>query len=178
MQSKSNNGLIWKDIEGYEGIYQISNSGLIYTYPIWKGTRFDNPSISLPAYHNSSRCDYVTFHQRDNSEFFTVSELVAKAFVDNPNNYDSIRFKDGNIKNNDADNLEWVPREQSTTYGGEEVYQINFLGEIVNTYPSAVAAAKAIGCYHGFLHSALHGKRNTCYGYRWVYKKDYEKKKN
>lgn len=178
MQSKSNNGLIWKDIEGYEGIYKISNSGLIYIYPIWKGTRFDNSSILLPVYHNSSRCDYVTFCQRDNSEFFVVSELVAKAFVDNPNNYNSIKFKDGNTKNNDADNLEWVPREQSTTYGGEEVYQINFLGEIVNTYPSAAFAAKAIGCDRGFLHSALHGIRNTCYGYRWVYKKDYEKKKN
>ena len=178
MQSKSNNGLIWKDIEGYEGIYKISNSGLIYTYPSWKGTRFDNSSISLPVCNDSHKRDCVTFHQRDTSKSFAVSELVAKAFVDNPNNYDSIRFKDGNTKNNDADNLEWVPREQSTTYGGEEVYQINFLGEIVNTYPSAAVAAKAIGCDREFLHSALHGQRNTCYGYRWVYKKDYEKKKN
>lgn len=178
MQSKSNNGLVWKDIEGYEGIYKISNSGLIYTYPIWKGTRFDNSSIYPPAYRDLYKRDCVMFHQRDTSEFFVVSELVAKAFVDNPNNYDSIKFKDGNTKNNDADNLEWVPREQSTTYGGEEVYQINFLGEIVNTYPSAAAAAKAIGCDREFLHCAIHGQRNTCYGYRWVYKKDYEKKKN
>lgn len=177
MQSKSNNGLVWKDIEGYEGIYKISNSGLIYAYPSWKGTRFDDSSIILPRYDNT-KCDGIVFHRGNDSDFFTVSELVAKAFVDNPNNYDNIRFKDGNNKNNDANNLEWVPREQSTTYNGEEVYQINFLGEIVNTYPSAASAAKAIGCDRGFLHFAIHGGRNTCYGYRWVYKKDYEKKKN
>ena len=178
MQSKSNNSLVWKDIEGYEGIYKISNSGLIYTYPIWKGSRFDDSTLVKTNTNNACKRDVVSFNQNNNHNFFIVSELVAKAFVDNPNNYDSIRFKDGNVKNNDADNLEWVPREQSTTYNGEEIYQINFLGEIVNTYPSAASAAKALGCERTFLHSAIHGTRNTCYGYRWVYKKDYEKKKN
>lgn len=178
MQSKSNNGLVWKDIEGYEGMYKVSNSGLIWAYPIWRGTRFDDSTLVKMNTDDVYRRDAVSFNPNNNRDFPMVSELVAKAFVDNPNNYDSIRFKDGNIKNNDADNLEWVPREQSTTYCGEEIYQINFLGEIVNTYPSAAFAAKAIGCDRGFLHCAIHGTRNTCYGYRWVYKKDYEKKKN
>lgn len=178
MLSKSNNGLVWKDIEGYEGMYKVSNSGLIWAYPMWRGTRFDDSTLVKMNTDDVYSRDAVSFNPNNNHDFSMVSELVAKAFIDNPNNYDSIRFKDGNIKNNDADNLEWVPREQSTTYCGEEIYQINFLGEIVNTYPSAAFAAKAIGCNRGFLHFAIHGQRNTCYGYRWVYKKDYEKKKN
>ena len=36
-----------------------------------------------------------------------VQELVAEAFVPNPNNFKYVRHKDGDIRNNRADNLEW-----------------------------------------------------------------------
>ncbi len=38
-----------------------------------------------------------------------VHRLVAEKFLDNPNNYEHVLFKDGNVKNCNADNLEWCP---------------------------------------------------------------------
>lgn len=54
---------------------------------------------------------YVTLENKDGRENCLVAELVAKAFIPNPNNYKFVKHKDGNLENCAADNLYWSDTE-------------------------------------------------------------------
>lgn len=86
---------IWKDIVGYEGLYQMSNLG-----------RIRNNSIELKQYtqfgYNS-----VGLWKDKKCKKFRVHRLVAQAFIPNPHNFPHINHKDGDKSNNNVDNLEW-----------------------------------------------------------------------
>ena len=65
--------------------------------------RFVKPIIDDRGY------EVVILHDRNNREVLRyVHELVAETFVPNPHNKKYVRHKDGNLRNNNADNLEWV----------------------------------------------------------------------
>ena len=93
---------IWKDIEGYEGLYQVSNMGRIksFQYDKIKG-KILKPSLCA--------FDYLKINLRLNNTPKTekLHRLVAKAFIPNPENKPQINHKDGNKQNNRVDNLEW-----------------------------------------------------------------------
>lgn len=114
---------IWKDIKGFEGLYQVSNIGRI-------------KSLSREAICNSacnikrltkekvlanvvSNNGYIFTSLRDsNGNKYTkrVHRLVAEAFIDNPNNYPIINHKDCNRSNNCVENLEWCTYEYNVRY--------------------------------------------------------------
>lgn len=105
---------IWKDIEGFEGLYQVSNLGRVKSLerttqlPINKycaGFRCQKELI-LKQFSRSNGYKSVNLNKNGNN-FFTVHRLVAQAFCPNPNGYDTVNHIDENKKNNRADNLEW-----------------------------------------------------------------------
>lgn len=87
----------WKDIPGFEGKYKVSNKGNVYGVK-WKR--------NLASYLDKGYY-YVTLQRSVSNKACRVHELVAIAFVDNPNDYKNVRHIDGNVSHNDADNLEW-----------------------------------------------------------------------
>ena len=107
--------MIWKDIKGYEGIYQVSNVGLVKRL-----ARIINRSngriLILQEKLLSTRVDkygYICVSlQKDNKrKSYTIHRLVMQAFsIDMPK--ETINHKDGNKKNNNIENLEWAtPKE-------------------------------------------------------------------
>lgn len=106
---------IWKDIEGYEGKYQISNFGNV------KSLRFRNQKSSknLTPRTNNQGYKIVGLNEKRKSKFVLIHRLVAVAFVDNPNNYPIVNHKDENPLNNHADNLEWC------TYSYNRIYSMD-----------------------------------------------------
>ncbi len=87
---------IWKDIEGYEGLYQISNEGNV--------KNFRRDTILKPS---GKRYKGVTL-SRDNIKYYpNIHRLVAEAFIPNPNNYPIVMHKDNNGCNNKMENLKW-----------------------------------------------------------------------
>lgn len=91
---------IWKDVIGYEGLYQVSNLGRLKSkYRILKqsGKRYWKVCLSKNNIHY--RLD--------------VHRLVAKAFIPNPHNYIEINHIDGNKHNNNVNNLEWTTRSEN-----------------------------------------------------------------
>ena len=88
----------WKDVPGYEGLYQISNLGNVkslYSNKILK------PSIDKYGYTRfSATKDKI-------QKTLIIHRLVAKLFIPNPNNLPQVNHKDGNKKNNCKNNLEW-----------------------------------------------------------------------
>ena len=113
---------IWKDIKGYEGLYQVSNLGRIKT--LEKDAICNNnngvtrkvkekilhPSISNKGYmHITLRNGNIKCTKR-------VHRLVAEAFIPNPNKYPIINHKDCDKTNNCIDNLEWCTYQYNNQY--------------------------------------------------------------
>lgn len=103
---------IWKDIEGYEGKYQVSNFGNV------RSLKYRNQNISKNLTPQTSHKGYkvVNLMEGGKNKFALVHRLVAMAFVDNPNNYPIVNHKDENPQNNHVDNLEWCTYSYNTSY--------------------------------------------------------------
>lgn len=104
------NNQSWKDIKGFEGVYQISNSGIVRSLdrylPYKQGTKFNKGSVRLQAKNN---CGYlrVGLSKNKKQKHFIVHRLVAQAFIPNPNNLPQVNHIDGDKTNNHVNNLEW-----------------------------------------------------------------------
>lgn len=109
----------WKDIKGYEGLYQVSNWGRVKSLERWVDfgttTKRKIEEILLKASDNGNGYKCVKLGRNGGKKF--VHRLVAEAFIDNPNNYPCINHKDENKTNNNVDNLEWCSYSYNINYG-------------------------------------------------------------
>lgn len=114
---------IWRDIEGYEGYYQISNLGRVKSLErdVYKSNgdfhRRKKEKIKTPKI-TSDGYSAVTLSVDCNNRTFSVHSLVAHAFIPKPCSKESleINHKDTNRKNNRMDNLEWVTHKENVAY--------------------------------------------------------------
>ena len=111
---------IWKDIEGYEGYYQISNMGRVKslerTVRCNRGYR-TVPEKILEGSKNTYGYLQVELCQEAKKNYCTIHRLVAQAFLDNSEGYKEINHKDEDKTNNCVENLEWCDRSYNTNYG-------------------------------------------------------------
>lgn len=97
---------VWKDIGGYEGLYQVSNLG-----------RVRRGGHILKKYTNyKSKYDYVKLYKLAVGIDVYVHRLVASAFIPNPHRKPCINHKDYVRNNNVVDNLEWVTYSENNFY--------------------------------------------------------------
>lgn len=106
------NAEIWKDIIGYEGIYQISNLGRVKRLAgkcLAKAGKYRTVSESiLTCFPNKTRYNYLYVNLNNNGiKQFRVHRLVAIHFIPNPNNLPQVNHIDGDKNNNSINNLEW-----------------------------------------------------------------------
>lgn len=103
---------IWKDIPGYEGLYQASNMGRIRSL---KFRHIDRIHIMcLGKRTDGYLCVGLSKNGKVTSK--TVHRLVALTFLPNPNGYEMVNHKDENKRNNRVDNLEWCTRSYNQVY--------------------------------------------------------------
>lgn len=106
----------WKDIEGYEGSYQVSNLGNIISFKTGKGSNYTPTGIlNIKLMIGKGRNAYLFFHACKNGikKTIKIHQIVAKHFIPNPNNYKEINHIDGNKLNNCVSNLEWCTRSHN-----------------------------------------------------------------
>lgn len=112
----------WKSIKGYEGIYEISNTGKVkslqreyensgsYSGKIKRKEIIIKQNVNRLGYH------VVTLSKNGVRKFHIVYRLVAFAFLENPNSFKEVNHKDLNKSNNNVENLEWCDRKYNVNH--------------------------------------------------------------
>lgn len=111
---------IWKDIEGYEGIYQVSNTARVIGLPR-KFIRKDGKSYIVKKREIKVRIGWggyynVALSLDGKKKTYPIHRLVAQAFIPNPLNKSQVNHIDGNKGNNNVDNLEWVTGSENVAH--------------------------------------------------------------
>lgn len=109
-----NQGEIIKDIEGYEGKYAITSQGRVYSYlsKKWLQPTANKRKRADGTINDKATRYYVNLGRGAENRYY-IHQLVAKAFLPNPNNYTEIDHIDTNPSNNFVENLQWVSHEQN-----------------------------------------------------------------
>lgn len=104
---------IWKDIKGYEGLYQVSNKGNVKSLNY---KRSGKDKILKLVKQKNNYIKIQLYKDRISKQFF-VHRLVAETFIDNPDNLLCVNHKDENPSNNFVENLEFCTHKYNSNYG-------------------------------------------------------------
>lgn len=149
---------IWKDCKGYEGLYQVSNLGRVWSI---RSQRYLKGSYDKDGYIQV----YLTA-KNGKTKIERVHRLVALVFLDNPNNYPQVNHKDENKGNNCVDNLEWRDAKYNTTYSKDKAIKCIELNKV---YKCSQDAAKELNIDGSSIRKCCKGQLKTCTGYLWEY---------
>lgn len=177
---------IWKDIKGYEGLYQVSNLGRVKSLNRYVNSGLKNQKkvkkkgrVLRPA-NNIHGYLFVTLQKNRRKEIKTVHRLVAETF--NPQQVNHI---DGNKHNNNLNNLEWCTQKYNIQEAwrlglakqkkGKEhlqskaVNQYDINGNFIKKWYSMMDIQRECGYYVSSICACCKGKRKTAHGYIWKY---------
>lgn len=167
---------IWKDIVGFEGIYQVSNLGRIKSFQKWKRASCPDEYVLKSTVANNGYCQVTLYNGKKRAKYL-VHRLVAEAFIPNPNGLPHINHIDENPENNAASNLEWCTPLYNNRYGtaklrammtkGKPIQQFFINGQWIATYANPTIASKITGIKQKTITSCASGHMKTGEGYVW-----------
>ena len=194
---------IWKDVDGFDKNYQISNYGDVRikksdgSFKQLKPTKFGKGYL------------HINLVKDGKQKSFQIHRLVAEAFVPNHKNLPIINHKDENPLNNCANNLEWCTYSYNINYGTrleryrktckqnrsterflktmkirgrsraeKEVLCLDKEMNIIKNYKSVAEGARFLGVSPNTIHTIMRlnkrsGTKWMSYGFLWVYKEDF-----
>lgn len=184
----------WKDIQGYEGLYQVSDLGRIKSFKTSKPKILKNQ----PNGRGYLQIGLIKDKVKTN---FKVHRLVAEAFIENELNKPHVNHINENKMDNRAINLEWVTPSENMNHGTcQERRKQKIIGKKQSTeairktiatkiknntlnnkhtpvrcldenieFYSIKEAAEHFGIRTSEISACCKGKRKTCGGHRWEY---------
>ena len=172
----------WRDVVGYEGLYQVSDQGRVKSLerkvPKWDGERTVKERILKPA---PTKYGYLqlNLYAGGKQKALTVHRLVCEAFHENPDNKQEVNHINENKTDNRACNLEWCTRTENCNHGSRNervakaqskpVAQYAQDGELIKVWPSTMEVGRQTGFSQGYISLAANGKHKQAYGFIWKY---------
>lgn len=182
---------VWKDIEGYEGYYQVSNLGRVRsldrTVKQQEGFTQNIKGAMKKPYTRKDGYQSVFLYKNNKGNRQYVHRLVAKAFIPNPKEYEIINHIDEKPNNNHYKNLEWCDHQYNLTYGDKVERVTNSEGYKRRTqrlrkpiyvvdkegnrkwYDSLTSAARELDLDTASITACLKGRNQTHKGYSYEY---------
>ena len=188
----------WKDIKGYEGLYQVSNLGRVKSIERKKQNhsklqlvpeKIKQPHQQFGKYANEYLV--VNLYKNNRGKNMFVHRLVAEAFLDNFDKNLEVNHKDGNKQNNCMGNLEMLTRSENQRHAYEvlgrkrskallgvkgydnktskETGQYDFGGNLIKKYGSASQASEETGICYVSIKKVCRGEQKQAGGYVWKY---------
>lgn len=177
---------IWKDIDGYEGYYQVSNMGRVKSLARFKQnhTKFQKIEEAIKKQTIKDNGYYIVSLYKNNvGEQKYIHRLVAEAFIDNPDCLPQVNHKDENKSNNCVENLEWCNNKYNNNYGTKRERQVETLlnngklcarvvkcdldGNVIAYYRSMREAERENGLSNGSISAYFRYNRKQTGGYTW-----------
>src|SRR5699024_2295853 len=112
---------VWKDVVGYEGLYEVSSFGMVKRLKrttIGKdGIEYNYPELMIKGDYDKDGYLRTTMSKNKKKRTKKFHRLVGEAFIPNPNNYPEINHLDEVKDNNHVSNLEWTTTKRNCNYG-------------------------------------------------------------
>lgn len=185
---------IWKDINGFEGAYQVSNQGRIRSCDreIVRSTGKSYAKKGILRKLTVGSKGYLVVNLTTFSEqgVYLVHRLVAEAFLPNPTNKPCVDHINTDKLDNRAENLRWVTSLENThnpvtlervvkcagsisKSGGsnklsKKVYRFSLNKELIEEFPSTLEAAKAVGVKRYQIQACIYGTQMICADSLWA----------
>ena len=162
---------IWKDIEGYEGIYQVSNLGNVKSL----NYRRTGKEKMLKQIKDTGGYLLVKLSKNSKEKNFKIHRLVASVFIENPNNYKEINHKDECKTNNNVKNLEWCNHIYNMNYGSctkrraEKYKKAIYCLETNKIYDSIKQTTEELNIKKSNIINVLKGRCKQTKGYTFRY---------
>ena len=171
---------IWKDIEGFEN-YQVNQIGQVRSL----NYRQTGKVKRLKSTPNRGGYLIVCLYKDGKCYPKYVHQLVAEAFIPNPNNLPQVNHIDEDKANNHVNNLEWCTREYNNNYGtrnerasksmeGKRIKPVIMLskeGKPLAVFKSQIEANEYLGKdkYNPNISQSVRGLQNTSWNYKWKF---------
>ena len=156
---------VFKDIPGYEGLYQVSNLGRVKSLNPY-GNK-EKERILKPQKSKNGYLQLVLFKNKLKKMYY-VHRLVATTFIENPENLPQVNHIDQNKLNNSVDNLEFCTCRYNKRYSKAKKVGCYKDGKLIKVYDAARDVDKD-GFNHGNVCSVLKGRYKSSGGFQWKY---------
>lgn len=170
----------WKDIEGYEGLYQVSNLGRVRS--LW----FEKERI-LKLYKNVKGYYCISLCKNGIHQNRSVHRLVAEAFIPNTDNKPSIDHINTIKNDNRVENLRWVTNKENSNNPltkekqiksklSKPILQFDKNMELVKKWNGVREIERELNYLHNSISKCCKNQYGfkSAYGYKWGFEKDYE----
>lgn len=189
---------VWKDIEGYEGLYQISNFGNVKSLDRKVNAKNNKKRLIkgtfLKLRFNNRNYNIVSLYKNNIQEVRFIHRLVAETFIPNPENKPEVNHIDGDKQNNKIDNLEWCTRTENNKHAwktglnkvsdnqkkaaaqsakkrfSKKIIQYDLKGNFIKEWDSMSEAQRQLNIWHESIGKCCKGEIKTSGKYIWRYK--------
>lgn len=168
---------VWKDIDGYEGLYQVSTLGNVKSLG---NNKTRKEKILQPKLRKDGYLA-VGLHKEGKIKEYTIHRLVAKAFIPNPFKLPYVNHKNEDKTLNVVWNLEWSDAKYNANYGTrnkriglklinrKDISRPVYCLELNKIFLSTMEAERITGAHHQHITACLKGRYKSAGGYSWRY---------
>jgi len=169
-----------KNIDGFDGMYQVSECGKVYS-------NWHSKTIEMKQLITNKGYLKVNLYNNGIIKTYVVHRLVAMKFILNPQNKPQVNHIDGNKQNNNVSNLEWATAKENTKHAydtglkiqkkgsesklSKSVIQLDLQNNVIKIWDCMMDVQRELGFNLAHIVGCCKLKvgRKTAYGFKWRY---------